>query len=65
MNDFFPEILITYLWHFRQAFSTPGFGYFQGFIAALLLVYGRHTVTRLASACFFIDKSLASWERFL
>lgn len=65
MEHFFPEILITYLLPFRQAFSQPGFAYFQGFIVGLLLLNGRKTVTRIASACFFIDKSLASWERFL
>jgi DDE superfamily endonuclease len=46
-------------------FSSSGWRYFQGFIAGLLLCYGRKTVTRIASTCFFVDKSLASWERFL
>lgn len=65
MNNFFPDLLITYLLSFRQAFSLPGFRYFQGFIVATLLLEGRKCITRIASACFFIDKSLASWERFL
>ncbi len=65
MDSFFPEILITYLCHFRQAFSSTSFPYFQGFIAALLLSSGRKCVTRIASVCFFLDKSLTSWERFL
>ena len=65
MNNFFPDLLITYLLPFRQAFSIPGFRYFQGFIVATLLLEGRKCITRIASACFFIDKSLASWERFL
>jgi len=65
MENFFPEILITYLWCFRQAFSATGFPYFQGFIAAQLLSGSRKTVTQIATVCFFIDKSLSSWERFL
>lgn len=65
MNNFFPEIVITYLYHFRQAFSQPNFLYFQGFIIAFLLSGGRKCVTQMARFCFFIDKSLASWERFL
>ena len=65
MENFFPEILIQYLLPFRQAFSKPGFGYFQGFIAALLLSQGRKCISHIANTCFFIDKSLSSWERFL
>ena len=65
MEHCFPEILITYWLPFRQAFSSSGWRYFQGFIAGLLLGYGRKTVTCIASACFFVDRSLASWERFL
>jgi hypothetical protein len=29
MESFFPEILITYLLHFRQGFYSTGYGYFQ------------------------------------
>ena len=65
MDNLFPEIVITYLWHFRQAFSSTSFPYFQGFIFAVLLTSGRKCVTRIASVCFFMDKSLSSWERFL
>jgi hypothetical protein len=65
MKDFFPDLLITYLLAFRQSFSTRGFVYFQGFIAALLITEGRKCVTRVAHGCFFIEKSLSSWESFL
>ncbi len=65
MNDFFPTILITYLLPFRQAFYRPGWQYFQGFIWAMLLSGGRKCVTQIAQACFFVDRSLSSWERFL
>lgn len=65
MNHVFPEILVAYLVVFRQAFYRPGWYYFQGFIWALLVSDGRKCVTRIARSCFFIDRSLASWERFL
>ncbi len=47
MEHFFPEILITYLLPFRQAFSSSGWRYFQGFIVGLLLGYGRYSQKRL------------------
>jgi hypothetical protein len=65
MNHFFPTILVTYLLPFRQAFYQPGWQYFQGWIWAVLLSGGRKCVTRIARTCFFMDRSLASWERFL
>ena len=65
METFFPEILITYLCCFRQAFLTSNFSYFQGFIGACLLSDSRRCITRISSVCFFLDKSLSSWERFL
>lgn len=65
MNDFFPTILITYLLPFRQAFYQPGWRYFRGFMWAMLFVRGRKCVTQIARACFFIERSLSSWERFL
>lgn len=65
MDTFFPAVMITYLAPFRQAFSQPGWPYFNGFIWALLVVEGRKCVTRLGRACFFLDRSLSSWERFL
>jgi hypothetical protein len=65
MNHFFPEILLAYLLPFRQAFFQPGWQYFQGYIWALLVSGGRKCVTQIARTCFFVDRSLASWERFL
>ena len=61
----FPEILITYLVCFRSAFYSTGYGYFQGFIIAQLLCGSRKTVTQIAQCCFFVDKSISAWERFL
>lgn len=65
MNDVFPTLLVAYLLPFRQAFFQPGWQYFQGFIWAILLSRGRKCVTQIAHMCFFIDRSLSSWERFL
>jgi len=65
MNDFFPTILVTYLLPFRQAFSQPGWQYFQGFVWAMLLSTGRKCVSQICRTCFFVDRSLSSWERFL
>lgn len=65
MENVFPTILVTYLLPFRQAFSQPGWQYFQGFIWVMLLSRGRKCVTQIARTCFFIDRSISSWERFL
>lgn len=65
MNHFFPTILVTYLQPFRQAFYQPGWQYFQGWIWAVLLSGSRKCVTHIARTCWFVDRSLASWERFL
>jgi hypothetical protein len=64
MDNLFPEILITYLCCFRQAFLTSNFSHFQGFIGACLLSGSKKCITRISSICFFLDKSLSSWERF-
>lgn len=65
MDTYLPPLLLTYLAAFRPAFSTRTWPYFQGFIWALLVLEGRKCVTRLSRACVFIDRHLASWERFL
>jgi len=65
METFFPEQLIAYFLVFRQAFSRPNFAYFQSFVWALLLVEGRKCTSRITRACFFVDRTLGSFERFL
>jgi len=65
MDTYFPPLLIAYLKDLCQALSKPNRVYFQSFIWALLLIEGRKCVTRIAEACFFIDRSLSSFERFL
>ena len=65
MDTFFPQLMIAYLSSFRQAFSKPNWIYFQSFIFALLLVEGRKCVTNIAEVCFFVERSLSSFQRFL
>ena len=60
-----PEILHSYLQLFRPHFTKPSFVYFSGYILSLLLTGGRKTMSRVAHTCFFVERHLASWERFL
>jgi len=60
-----PEVLHSYLLLFRPHFTKPSFVYFSGYILSLLLSGGRKTMSRVANTCFFVDRHLASWERFL
>lgn len=65
MDLLIPEILYSYLYVFRPHFTKPSFVYFSGYILSLLLTSGRKTMSRVAHTCFFVDRHLASWERFL
>lgn len=60
-----PDILNSYLLLFRPHFTKASFVYFSGYILSLLLTNGRKTMSRVADTCFFVDRHLASWERFL
>jgi hypothetical protein len=60
-----PETLHNYLQLFRPHFTKPSFIYFNGYILSLLLTGGRKTMSRVANTCFFVERHLASWERFL
>ena len=65
MDTYFPVLLIAYLKGLCQVLSKPNRLYFQSFIWASLLIERRKCATRIAEACFFVDKSLSSFERFL
>lgn len=65
MARLIPEILDSYLRLFRGHFTKPGFVYFSGYVLSLFLTGGRKTMSRVANTCFFVDRHLASWERFL
>jgi len=60
-----PEILPAYLSLFRPHFTEPSFTFFSSYILSLLLSGGRKTMSRVAHTCFWVDRHLASWERFL
>ncbi|RLC83871.1 MAG: hypothetical protein DRI79_13535 [Chloroflexi bacterium] len=60
-----PEILFAYLLLFRPHFNKPSFVFFSGYILSLLLTSGRKTMSRVAHTCFWVERHLASWERFL
>jgi hypothetical protein len=60
-----PAVLFRYLTLFRPHFTRPSFVYFSGYILSLLLSGGRKTMSRVANTCFFVERHLASWERFL
>jgi hypothetical protein len=62
---FVPGILFEYVLLFRPHFTKPSFAYFGGYILSLLLTSGRKTMSRVAHTCFFVERHLASWERFL
>ena len=60
-----PAVLFSYLTLFRPHFTKPSFAYFSGYTVSLLLTGGRKTMNRVADTCFWVDRHLASWERFL
>ncbi|MCD6133140.1 MAG: transposase [Deltaproteobacteria bacterium] len=65
MATLVPEILLAYLSLFRPHFTKPSFTFFSSYILSLLLSGGRKTMSRVAHTCFWVDRHLASWERFL
>jgi len=65
MDAFFPPMLLTYLEPFRQLFSSPSYAYFEAYIWGMMMVKGRKCITNIAHACFFLDRHIASFERFL
>jgi DDE superfamily endonuclease len=50
---------------FQTHFSKPNFVYFQGYLWGLLLAGGRKTMNNIAHCCFWVERNLSSWERFL
>lgn len=64
--DLFPPAIIGLIDMFVPYFAANNFIYFRGFILAyMLLGQTRKCVTNIARACFFVDRHIASWERFL
>lgn len=65
MAELVPDILFAYVTLFQSHFTKPSFAYFGGYVLSLLITHGRKTMSRVAHTCFFVDRHLASWERFL
>jgi hypothetical protein len=65
MQQFMPLELSGYFLIFQGHFSKPNFVYFQGYLWGLLLARGRKTMNNIAHCCFWVERSLSSWERFL
>lgn len=65
MATLVPVVLFSYLTLFRPHFTKPSFAYFSGYILGLLFTSGHKTMSRVANTCFWVDRHLASWERFL
>jgi hypothetical protein len=65
MKSYVPAILLSYVMLFVPHFTKPSWAYFGGYLLSLLITRGRKTMSRVADTCFFIDRHLSSWERFL
>ncbi len=66
MESLFPPTIIRILGGFAPFFAANNFLYFRGFVlAAMLLGQTRKCMTNIARVCFFVDRHIASWERFL
>lgn len=65
MENFIPAVVMSYLAIFRCHFSKPSFLYFQSYVWGLLIARGRKTMSQIAQCCFFLDRHLSNWERFL
>jgi hypothetical protein len=65
MDTFFPVVLLAYLQPFSQAFTSPSFDTFRGYVWAMMVVNGSKCMTKIAHSCFFLGKHISSFERFL
>jgi hypothetical protein len=66
MDTYFPTSILLLLEAFHQYFPAQHFAYFRGYIWALaMLGTTRKCMTNVARTCVFVERHLASWERFL
>lgn len=61
----FPELMLVYMNALSPCFSYYSRPFFEGYTLGLLLCSGRKCMKRVTSVCWFIDRKLSSWERFL
>jgi DDE superfamily endonuclease len=66
VDTYFPTTILHLLEGFRQHFPARHFAYFEGYVWALaMLGTTRKCMTNIARICVFVERHLASWERFL
>lgn len=66
MDTLFPMSLLRVFEPFVPLFAANHFRYFQGWmLATLLLGTTRKCVTHIAGVCFWVERHVSSWERFL
>ncbi len=66
MNPLFPTTMITLLEHVVPLFTASHFFYFRGVVLAMMLLgHTRKCVTNIGRVCFFVERHISSWERFL
>jgi hypothetical protein len=66
MDTYFPTTIVLLLEGFRQSFPARHFAYFRGYVWALVMLgTTRKCMTNVARTCVFVERHLASWERFL
>ncbi|MBF0240024.1 MAG: transposase [SAR324 cluster bacterium] len=63
--ELFPALILLYLDQLSPCFSRYSVVLFEGYVWSSLITNGRKCMSRLASACWFVDRHLSSWERFL
>jgi hypothetical protein len=66
MDTYFPAAIGAYVAAFRQYFPAQHLAYFRGDVWALaMLGTTRQCMPNMARTCVFVERHLASWERFL
>ncbi len=66
MEACFPISVLALIVSYAPYFSACNFLYFQGFMSACMLSgQSRKTVADIAKVCFFVNRHLSGFERFL
>ena len=66
MDALFPAVITGYLELFAPVFRANNFIYFRGFVMAMMLLgQTRKCVTNVVRVCFFLNRHISRWERFL
>jgi hypothetical protein len=64
MFIYIPQEILYILSHFEESFAKGIFVYFVGYIWGVLTSENKKVITNIRRSCFFIKKSISSWERF-